>query len=49
MKSNLRRPFRAPREAVDRSKGGKVADQLDIEIGQLHLTGYRVIVKRPQH
>jgi hypothetical protein len=29
MKSKLRRPFRAPREAVDRSKGGKVADQLD--------------------
>ena len=29
MKSKLRRPFRAPREAVDRSKGGKVADQSD--------------------
>ncbi len=29
MKSKLRRPFRAPREAVDRSKGGEVVDQLD--------------------
>jgi hypothetical protein len=30
MKSKLRRPFRAPREAVDRSKGEKLADQADI-------------------
>ena len=30
MKSKLRRPFRAPREAVDRSKGEKLADQSDI-------------------
>jgi hypothetical protein len=29
MKSKLRRPFRAPREAVDRSKGEEVADQSD--------------------
>jgi hypothetical protein len=34
MKSKLRRPFRAPREAVDRSKALKVSDQLDVAAEQ---------------
>jgi hypothetical protein len=34
MKSKLRRPFRAPREAVDRSKALKVSDQLDVATEQ---------------
>ena len=34
MNSKLGRPFRAPREAVDRSKALKVTDQLDVVIDQ---------------
>jgi hypothetical protein len=34
MRSKLRRPFRAPREAVDRSKALKVTDNLDVAIEQ---------------
>jgi hypothetical protein len=35
MKSKRKRPFRAPRKAVDRSKGGKGADLLDAAIEQV--------------
>jgi hypothetical protein len=52
MKSKLKRPFRAPRKAVDRSKGGKGADQLDAAIEEATALGLGwkpLVVKETQY